>query len=142
MTNDKDKSLSTVFGVEDEIVDIKNGDIVNIDNSYKNDTPDFEKARMVIRNLLETGNTAVSEMSTLASMEESPRGFEVLGTLMKNVADIAKDLCDTHEKEKKFLGMSDNKSMGNINVSKAVFVGSPTDLLDSLKNDTDPTSRE
>lgn len=101
---------------------------------------DYRLARRVLRNLIEKGNDAIDEISTIARQNESARSFEVVSTLIKTVADTTKDLYQLQKMTKDLKGpdpSSDprvkNTDSGNINVEQAVFVGSAAELLSALK---------
>ena len=95
-----------------------------------NDDADF--ARENIRALIQKGNDAVDGILHVAKESEHPRAYEVAATLIKNLSDLNKDLMEI-QKRKKDLSPQSQKS-GDINVDKAVFVGSFTDLVKSIKN--------
>lgn len=100
---------------------------------------DYKLARRVLRNLIEKGNDAIEEISEIAKQNESARGYEVVSTLIKTVADTTKDLYNVQKMTKDLKGPEPSsdprkKNMeGNINVEQAVFVGSTAELLSALK---------
>lgn len=120
------ETLSVVLDVEPipdtttELVPIN-----NVDN-------DADFARENIRTLIEKGNLAVDGILHVAKESEHPRAYEVAATLIKNLSDLNKDLMEI-QKRKKDLAPQAQKT-GDINVDKAVFVGSFTDLVKSIKN--------
>jgi hypothetical protein len=52
--------------------------------------------------------------------------------MLKNLADMNKDLMEIQKRKKDLTGVAESK--GNINVDKAVFVGSTTELVKFLKS--------
>ena len=70
----------------------------------------------------------------IATASEHPRAFEVAAGLIKNLADMNKDLLDIQKKKKDLSPKSESNSGGNVNVDKAVFVGNTTDLIKLLKS--------
>mgnify|MGYP006276442185 CR=1 FL=1 len=100
---------------------------------------DYRLARRVLRNLIEKGNDAIDEISTIARQNESARAFEVVSTLIKTVGDTTKDLYNLQKMTKDLRGPDPDtdprkkNSDANINVEQAVFVGSAAELLSALK---------
>ena len=93
---------------------------------------DADFARDNIRTLIEKGNLAVDGILHVAKESEHPRAYEVAANLIKNLSDLNKDLMEI-QKRKKDLAPQAQRS-GDINVDKAVFVGSTTELVKFLKN--------
>ena len=93
---------------------------------------DANFARENIRTLIEKGNLAVDGILHVAKESEHPRAYEVAANLIKNLSDLNKDLMEI-QKRKKDLAPQAQKS-GDINVDKAVFVGSTTELVKFLKS--------
>jgi hypothetical protein len=97
---------------------------------------DFAFARSNIRNLIRQGTGAVDNILEVARESEHPRAYEVVSTLIKTMADMNKDLIDIQKKKKEMVGgQASGKPQDNqtINVDKAVFVGSTTDLIKQMK---------
>ena len=93
---------------------------------------DADFARDNIRTLIEKGNLAVDGIFHVAKESEHPRAYEVAANLIKNLSDLNKDLMEI-QKRKKDLAPQSQRS-GDINVDKAVFVGSTTELVKFLKS--------
>ena len=93
---------------------------------------DADFARDNIRTLIEKGNLAVDGILHVAKESEHPRAYEVAANLIKNLSDLNKDLMEI-QKRKKDLAPKSQRS-GDINVDKAVFVGSTTELVKFLKS--------
>ena len=93
---------------------------------------DSEFARQNIRDLIEKGNTAIDSLLHVAKESEHPRAYEVAAALIKNLSDLNKDLLEVQKRKRDLTGES--QSAKNINVDKAVFVGSTTELVKFLKN--------
>ena len=96
---------------------------------------DYALSRNTFRDIIRKGNQAMDGITDLARQSESPRAYEVLATLMRTVADTTKDLYDLQKKTKDL--RADEKARPQdeqrINVEKAVFVGSPSELLKQIK---------
>jgi uncharacterized glyoxalase superfamily metalloenzyme YdcJ len=70
----------------------------------------------------------------VAKQSEHPRAFEVVGTLMKQLADINHQLMDLSEKRQKMKNaMKEPETTTNV-TNNAIFVGSTAELNKMLKN--------
>jgi len=131
-----DEKLSEVFDVTPmgdlEIV-TKDGEIIN-DTTNKIEA-DYETTRNNLRTLLSNGQTALTKALEVANQSEHPRAFEVVGNLMKQLADINQQLLDLHQQKQKLDAPKDGgkKEVTNNN---AIFVGSTADLNKLIKNMT------
>jgi hypothetical protein len=93
---------------------------------------DAEYARQNLRKLIDKGNIAADHIVEIAKQSEHPRAFEVAANMLKNLADMNKDLLEIQKRKKDLTGIAETKN--NINVDKAVFVGSTTELVKFLKS--------
>ena len=93
---------------------------------------DAEFARQNIRELITKGNAAMDNLLHVAKESEHPRAYEVAAALIKNLSDLNKDLLEVQKRKRDLTGESQNAK--NINVDKAIFVGSTTELVKFLKN--------
>jgi len=121
-------TLSEVLDIEP--IKYNNTEIITTINNVDSDA-DF--ARRNIRVLIEKGNLAVDGILHVAKESEQPRASEVAATLIKNLSDLNKDLMEI-QKRKNDLIPQENKNSNSLNVDKAVFVGSTTELVKFLKN--------
>ncbi len=104
-----------------EIVEIK--DVVD---------DDAEFARQNIRDLIVKGNDAASHIVEIAKQSEHPRALEVAAGMLKNLSDMNKDLLEI-QKRKQDLQPKVTNNTQNLNIDKAVFVGSTAELLKQLR---------
>lgn len=131
------EKLSEVFDVEPidftetAITPVEPTEIVSVDNGTVEDDANF--ARNNIKTLIEKGNQAMDGLLQVARESEHPRAYEVAAGLIKNLSDLNKDLLEI-QKRKKDLNPESVNNAKNINVDKAVFVGSTTELVKFLKN--------
>lgn len=93
---------------------------------------DAEFARCNIRSLIEKGNQAMDNLLQVANASEHPRAYEVAANLIKNLSELNKDLLEI-QKRRKDLSPQESSSVKNVNVDKAVFVGSTAELVKLLK---------
>jgi hypothetical protein len=126
--NKLNQTLSEVLDVEP--IDYQTTEIVEIKTPVEDDA---EFARTNIRDLISKGNSAVDNLLLVANASEHPRAYEVAAGLIKNLADLNKDLLEI-QKRKRDLDPTQSKSNSTTNIDKAVFVGSTTELVKFLKN--------
>ena len=93
---------------------------------------DAEFARQNLRDLIEKGNEAADHIIAVAKQSDHPRAFEVVAGMLKNLADMNKDLLEV-QKRKQDLQPKQIEPKGTINVDKAVFVGSTAELIKQLR---------
>jgi hypothetical protein len=126
------KNLSEIFDIEsvEEVTQIQTmpvvvetSDVVETDSNY---------ARENIKTLIDTGNKALNDLAYVANQSESPRAYEVLANMMKNLTEMNKDLLQL-QKTKRELAPQSEVSKG-VSIDKAVFVGSTTELLKMIKS--------
>lgn len=98
---------------------------------------DADFARNNIRDLVTQGNQAVNELMLIARDGQHPRAFEVLSGLMKNLADMNKDLLEIQKRKKDLVPKAE--AQNNLNIDKAVFVGSTAELVKMLKTQKQET---
>lgn len=140
------KKLSDALNIDyvsDDKEEIKSQEIVTYEPvTQVEDVPDEDQdyllVRNTLRNLIEKGNDALEDISTIARQNESARGFEVVANLIKTVGETSKDLYNL-QKMKRDLKEPDpatdprKKGSDHINVEQAVFVGSTAELLSAIK---------
>lgn len=122
------------FEVVEPVVESTTPVVVETTTSMTTVDEDAEFARSNIRGLIGKANTALDNLLQIASASEHPRAFEVASGLIKNLADMNKDLLDIQKKKRDLLPKSESNSGGNVNVSNAVFVGNTNELIKLLKN--------
>ena len=125
------KNLSEIFDVEPIEEKITETLPVVIDDNPNQIDADADFARSNMRELISNGNKALGELASVANQSESPRAYEVLATMMKNLAEMNKDLLEL-QKRKRELAPQSETSKG-VSIDKAVFVGSTTELLKMIK---------
>ena len=124
------ENLSEIFDIEPiEIVEKSTTELVTIESGTDVDI-DANFARENIKQLISSGNIALGELATVANQSESPRAYEVLATMMKNLADMNKDLLELQKRKR---DLQPKETTQNLNIDKAVFVGSTTELLKMIK---------
>ena len=88
---------------------------------------DYEYARENLKLFIEKGKEAMDNIIFLAKEGESPRAYEVVGQLIKTLADTNKDLLDLGKKVKDLKTKKDDTQQPQ-HVTNALFVGSTAEL--------------
>lgn len=94
---------------------------------------DFDLSRDNLHELLMHGREALLHALDVAKQSEHPRAFEVVGNLMKQLADVNQQLMDLHKQKntiKKFSGDKPTRSVTN----NSIFVGSTAELNKMLND--------
>lgn len=138
MENKYDK-LDEVFNVTSNIVQ-KNAtpkeievveEKININSTINDIKKDYDYSRANFYSIIEKGQEAINSVLELAQETESPRAYEVVGQLIKNVSDATDKLM---ELQKKLKDIEEVKLInGPTNVTNALFVGSTAELSKLLK---------
>ena len=129
---DADDILNEVLGVSEptpkEVVVSKpvprpSDKLDDVDADYKYQRDNFY-------NLIEKGQNAIEGILNVAKESDHPRGYEVAGNLINQVAEVTEKLCDLQEKMKKLKEVPNSAPK---NVTNALFVGSTAELQKMLK---------
>ncbi|MDP7365716.1 MAG: terminase [Candidatus Pacebacteria bacterium] len=140
MTKKIDKALGVWDGVDKALKELPSTsqEVMTPPPTYSEDMDDiqddYEYQRKQFYNLVEKGSTAIDGILELAKEGEHPRGYEVAGNLIKQVAEVTEKLGDLQEKMKR---LQDVPNTAPKNVTNALFVGSTTELQKMLKGKTD-----
>ena len=129
---DADEILNEVLGVSEptpkevvvnEPVPRPSDELDDVDADYKYQRDNFY-------NLIEKGQNAIEGILNVAKESDHPRGYEVAGNLIKQVAEVTEKLGDLQEKMKKLKEVPNSAPK---NVTNALFVGSTAELQKMLK---------
>jgi hypothetical protein len=134
-----DENLSAILNTEYTVVEDTNFKAIQVvENSSDNQVQtDAEYARSNLYGLIEKGNETIDNISEIARESMHPRAFEVLGQLMKTQSENLDKLLKLQKDKKELLKTGEQiTTQQNINVDKAVFVGSTAELLKKLKNES------
>ena len=132
---DADDILNEVLGVSEptpkevvvsEPVPKPSDDLDDVDADYKYQRDNFY-------NLIEKGQDAIQGILNVAKESDHPRGYEVAGNLIKQVAEVTEKLGDLQEKMKKLKEVPNSAPK---NVTNALFVGTTAELQKMLKGKT------
>ena len=132
-------TLSEVFDVpampqtSSELIDASTGEIITpVSDDILSD--DFTHSRDNLRALLATGQKALEQALLVAQASEHPRAFEVVGNLMKQMADVNQQLLDIHNQKQKIEAPSKKDSSSSKTVNNNLFVGTTADLNKLIKD--------
>lgn len=136
-----DENLSKVFDVEpmDKTEVIKKDGTVLPPKSKKmeeNIDFDYDRSRDNLHGLLVQGQDALMNALEIAKQSEHPRAFEVVGNLIKQLADVNEQLLSLHDKKQKLDNPKSSEKKEGVTNNNAIFVGS-TSELNKLLNDLD-----
>lgn len=131
--------LNEIFNIEKvpdsigELINSPKSDIVSAET--QNDFQiDYNEVRKNLKELILKGSAAIDGILHIASEGESPRAYEVIGQLIKSVADTNKDLLDLHKKVKDISDTSiTNNNQTQTKIDNAIFVGSTSELQKMLR---------
>lgn len=137
---DKLNEVFDIEPIEGEVI-TKNNQVIVPETNAQNEKIDFDynKSRLNLHSLLQSGAEALEHALEVAKSSEHPRAFEVVGNLMKQLADVNQQLLELHTKKQKL----DNPAKGKeeeqgvtktVTNNNAIFVGSTADL-NKLIND-------
>lgn len=144
-----DKKLNAILGVDyveeeqltsSEIANIEPADIEVIEpiqsdlvlpEQIDQSDIDFEFARQNIKRLSDIGMENIEKLSYVARDSQTPRMYEVLSGMIKNISDINSNLVDMHNKKISSTS-SHTEEPAPINVNQAIICTS-TDALKRIK---------
>ena len=92
---------------------------------------DYKYSRENFYSLVERGQDAIDGILEVAKEGEHPRAYEVVGQLIKNVAEVTEKLVDLQDKMKKLKEVPNHAPK---NVTNALFIGSTKELQNLLKD--------
>ena len=131
---DKFNDLNNTFDVEAEIVKPEPEKKELKKPSESEDvTKDYEYTRGNLYSIIEKGQEALDTALELAQDSGQARQFEVVGQLIKNVADATDKLIDLQKKVKDL--DADEKGPTNV-TNNAMFFGSTAELSKMIKAQT------
>lgn len=125
------EKLSELFDIEPVDLDAERQESLPTNTVIEED--DYSFARKNLRELIVKGSTAIDEILFVAKESEHPRAFEVASNFLKNLSELNKDLLQLSKTKKEIEGRDARLKGGDINVEKAVFIGSTNELSKLLK---------
>lgn len=141
-------SLDSTFGIEDAKYDLitSDGEVVVTHSKEIEDNADkdYEATRSNLYGIIDSGQQALSHALEIAKGSEDPKAFEVVGKLMKQLADANDQLLKLSEKRVVIDRLQKEPTSskppaqslpapGKV-VNNAIFVGSTAELSRMIKN--------
>lgn len=136
------ESLNEIFDVSPEprsqVITRAGQVVVKNDTTDNNIDADYVESRNNLYSLLAQGQDALMSALEVAKQSENPNAFAVVGTLMKQLADVNHQLLGLSERKQR---MSDKKERSQDSgqpikqvQNNTVFVGSTSDLHKMLND--------
>jgi len=137
-----DDNLSKIFDVEP----LKQGEVASVGQEIvpssnkieDNANYDYDSARNNLHKLLNQGQDALYHALEIAKQSEHPRAFEVVGNLMKQLADTNEQLLALSERKQKLDAPRQSEGQSapgkQVTNNNAIFVGSTSELGTLIKN--------
>lgn len=92
---------------------------------------DYQSVRQNLQDIIDRGKIAIDGILTVAEDTDSPRAYEVAAQMIKNVADVNKDLIDIHNKLRAI--RTNYTGPKTVTTNNTLFVGSTKELQKFLK---------
>jgi len=132
-----ENNMSEIFDVTPKLIEKPGGMPAKIESQVTKNLDidldiDYEDSRQTLKELVEKGNQAVDHLLAIATETEHPRAFEVVATLIKNTAEANEKLMNIQKAIRELKNIKKNES--SVNVDKAIFIGSTSELSKLLKN--------
>ena len=131
-----DESLSKIFDIEPIKQEVLPAVVdANYDSEYPQNSKiesDYDTSRNNLHDLLQSGKEALEHALSVAKQSEHPRAFEVVGNLMKQLADINQQLLALHQQKKKLEEPVKGQASKQV-TNNSIFVGSTADLNKMIK---------
>ena len=130
--NQEIETIEEVSNLPSEIVsdNLPQCEVVDNDTEFNED---FEFARNNMKEISDMGMKAIKELSMVARDSQTPRIYEVLSGMMKNVSDINATIIDNHSKKIAQQPVEESNPIKVNSVENAIFCTS-ADVLKKLKN--------
>lgn len=130
--SDVDKNLAEILNTDYVPVEKKDKPITV--HQAHTENPDADYSRANYYNLIEKGNEALDGILDVAKESQHPRAYEVAANMIKNLSDVTEKLMILQRQQQEL--KPKEAAPTNINVDKAVFVGSTAELLKKLKHES------
>jgi hypothetical protein len=128
-----DENLSDVFDMEpmeevkQELIPAAETQLAIAKSFEEKIDKDYDDSRANLKDILHKGQEALNAALEVAKQSEHPRAFEVVGNLVKQLADVNQQLMDLHQQKKK-LDEPSKGAQAKVTNNNAIFVGSTAEL--------------
>lgn len=133
-TNKASGITKYVDELKESVAPESESDLVELDN-------DFKRARATIHEAMEKSSEAITDALVLAQAADSPRGYEVVATMLKAMSEISKDLMHVHNQREVTKAKRQERIQGDHNQSSITnqqnnyYLSSPRDMIRELKSE-------
>jgi hypothetical protein len=131
------KELEKILDIDPVDIQLANPPEVKPKDSDEPEDVDFDYIRTNYYALIQQGSIAMNGALRVALESENPRAFEVVAVLMKNLADVNRQLLMTGEDKQKVKlarkGSGTAAPVQQVTNNTAVFMGSSAELQKLLK---------
>ena len=132
--SETDKNLAEILNTDYmPVVSDKSDKPITL-HSETGENPDANYSRANYYNLIEKGNEALDGILEVAKESQHPRAYEVAANMIKNLSDVTEKLMILQKQQQDL--KPKEVAPTNIAIDKAVFVGSTTELLKKIKNES------
>ena len=132
MINEKLNKIFDVASVVPSEIITKHNEVILPENDKIE--YDYSKTRNNLHSLLLTGQEALNAALEVAQASENPRAFEVVGNLMKQLAEVNQQLMDLHQQKQKLDIPAKKEQEATTITNNAIFVGSTQELSRLINN--------
>ena len=114
-----------------EVLPPEEGNNVSVDTieRHVHQDQDYDYVRNNLQDIIESGGEALNGILELAKESDHPRAWEVVGQIMRQLAETNKDLIELQKDMKK---IKDEESVKKV-TQNAIFMGSTADLQKFLR---------
>jgi len=114
---------------EDENMEVLPPEEKSLDVRHEHQDEDYEYVRKNLQDIIETGAVALQGIVELAESSDHPRAYEVVGQIMRQLAETNKDLIELQKDMKKIKNEESAKKV----TQNAIFMGSTAELQKFLR---------
>ena len=112
-----------------ELLPPEDNSLVEATERHTHQDQDYEYVRNNLQNIIDTGSTVLQGIVELAEESDHPRAYEVVGQIMRQLAETNKDLIELQKDMKK---IKDEESAKTV-TQNAIFMGSTAELQKFLR---------
>jgi len=129
-------SCGEVISNDTSLIEVEDATDTFQEEIVENRREDYNCARENLKNALKVGSESLEDLLEIAKASQSPRAYEVISTMVKNVSEASDKLMDIQKKLEELEISSDSeKSLKNLdkleltqNTQNTIYVGSTADL--------------
>jgi len=112
-----------------ELLPPEDDSLVETTERHTHQDQDYEYVRNNLQNIIDTGSTVLQGIVELAEESDHPRAYEVVGQIMRQLAETNKDLIELQKDMKKIKNEESAKKV----TQNAIFMGSTAELQKFLR---------